>query len=708
MYYSSNFVAFPMMSNFYMYNQNHGELDLNYSNSALHHHNPSFYYADGYRTIRVNNKLIDSDIHNRKIKINNSRSDLVFACPNGTFRRQNEIKMDTHCNRRPTNYKNGNTMTKNDKPEKVISLRSRSINTVLEKKDESYEGKPKADETCQIKQRSSRIDCFESEDKKKMTVEKQSKREEEKKEEQKAFRNLPPPPPPLPGDFNLLKINSNLTFNRGNKINNPSADANTTKSFDAVVDELKFRLNKIKPVNEEDVDDNLIKKIPKLILTERQISNETKTGFETLKEIDSGIQSTDTINKKLQTNSDSSISSATSQTKQNSLNRIKSVSRSNFGVNGVFRKNKLNFEQTNFYNDSNMNCLSESESKQSDNKTESSSMSDFTDSTKMESQNDCEEKCFNLPRSFTQNFNPKAKKVIFECIENCENSDKFSKKILKRNTFSEIKKSNLKQLDQTKSENKLQMNRLVKSKSEYINVNKDLLDRETQSSIDTFDLIKIESFGDLSNKQTCIAAFSTRNFFQNDKLKQDNSKIESSIKIDGEFKKNPFPIYASSTLKSKSEIKIKDKQKNVARPIAKSVFDNNTLKTNKFELCDNETVDIYKKPNKKQILNQIPSKYSSFVDLKKNKNQISHKRFNSLNRAMRTDLLCKNLISKACEYGIKLPELLGNFKQNNQFQQQELKKNENKKKYGIFNGINDFDNISFCDLDQNIMILNDI
>ena len=715
MYYSSNFGAFPMMPNqyhyndFYMYNKNHAVLDLHDNKNAFYHHNPSFYYADGYRTIRVNNKFIGSQTLNRKMKTNNSRSDLCCNCINETCRRKNGTILDKSCHIKAINYKYCNTMPKNDKLEMVRvktdtyskSFRSRSINMIQEKKDDGYQCKPKTDETCQIKERLSRIDCFESEDKKNLTDEEETKEEEKKNVELKETSNLPPPPPPLPVDFNFLNINSNLTINRVNKIKNPSADANTTKSFDAVVDELKFRLNKIKPLHNNE---NLIQNIPRLILTERQVpdelnqkSNENKNGLDSLKEIDSGIQSTDTFNKRLKMNSDSSLSSI-SQSKQNSLNRLKNTSKSNIEFVGIFRKNKLNSEQKNSYNDSNINRLSEPVSKQSDSKTELSSLSDFTDSIKFETQNDSEEQYLKLKRSFTQNLNSKGKKVIFESIETCDDSEKNTKKILKRNTFSEIKKSNLKPFNKTKPD---LINRLVKSKSEYINLNKSLLDRETQSSFDTFDLIKIESLGDLSHNQNSIAAFSTRNFFQNDKLKQDSPKIESSIKINREFKKNSNPIYSSSTLKSKSEIKMnKEKQKSITRPIAKSALDTFTLKPNKFKLNDNETEDINQTPSKNDFLNQIPSKYSSFVDLKKNKNQISHKRFNSLNRIDRADTFCKNLITKASEYGIKVPELLGNFRLNYQVQQEELNKNENNNHFEIFNGINDFNQFSRSDLDE--------
>lgn len=712
MYYPGNLIPFQMVPNyhyndFYIFNQNHIEVDYATKNTKLFHYDPSFYYADGYRTIRVDNNIMSSHhTINRSVKLKKQRSDWCSNCNNETLRRKNEITLANNPPNMSENYKYSNTLSKKDKAEiartKTDTLnknyRSKSINTMHDKANVSNQCNSNVDETCEIKERVSRIEKFENKTENKLEDSKESWNKIEKTKVSNVPISLPPPPPPpLPIDLNLLKSKPDLTWNRLNKGVNKlvaNGEPKSANSFDAVVNELKFRLNKIKPAED---DENFVEKIPKLILTERHKPDEsnrnvfqTKNGLNSLKEIDSGIQSTDTLIKKLEVNSDSSLSSSTTSqsSKQSSLNRLKSASKSNFGVIGIFKKNK---EPTNTNTDASISRLSESMSKQSDNKTDLSSLSDFTDSIKCEPVNEQS----NFTRSSTQNLNLKGKKVIFETGEDKETLEK-NKKIQKRNTFSETKKSNLKDLGQKKTEEKPFINRLVKSKSDYINVNDSCLDRETQSSFDTFDLIKIESLGDLSNKQNFITAFSTRNFFQNDKPKEDNSKQESSVKFEREFKKNSQPVFNSNTLKSKSEIKInKNKQTSILRPIAKNIFSSCTLKPNQFKSIDENLTDLVQEASK----NQIPSKYSSFVDLKKNKNQITQKNFNSLNRKNITDNY-SDLINKASEYGIKIPDLLERLKQKYSILNNDLNRNENYEQVEFLSGMENFNQYSISDFDE--------
>ncbi|RNA00506.1 hypothetical protein BpHYR1_028132 [Brachionus plicatilis] len=712
MYYSGNFIPFQMVSNqygyndFYMFNQNHVEVDFATKQNKLFQYDPAYYYADGYRAVRVNNTFVSAH-HNisRTIKSKNPKSEWCSNCNNETLRRKNEEAIENRPQVALGDGKYSNTLSKKDKMEKAKAktatfnknFRSKSINTLLDKTNDSQ---VKSDEVCDKKERCSRIDKFENKIEHKILTE-ASKDEEKQNKEPMIARNLAPPPPPappLPLGLNFSK--PNLILNRTNKvIKSVVGDADTTKSFDAVVNELKFRLKKIKPPEENE---NLSEKIPKLILTERRKidephrkPNETKSD---LNEIDSGIQSTDTISKKLQINSNSSLSSTPSHpsAKQNSLSRLKSSSKSSFGVVGIFKKNKLSpsFEQTSFYTDSNASRMSLA--KQSENRTDLSSLSDFTDSIKCETMNDfAVQPSSSFKRSSTQNLNSKGKKVIFETVNTEPSPDKNGKKILKRNTFSEAK--NQKDSSDLKQVERPLMNRLVKSKSDYMNTNK--VDRESHSCYDNLDLIKIESLGDLSNKQNLIAAFSTKNFFQNERSKElDGSKVESSVKIDREFKKKLHVPYASSTLKSKSEIKInKAKQMSAVRPIAKSVFSTCTLNPNQFKA---NSESLAEEPQNNKVFNQIPSKYSSFVDLKKNKNlNMAQKNFNSLNRKNNSDL-CENLINKASEYGIQLPDLLGRLKQNYQIGNECLNPNEKIRQYGVMNGIESFNQYSISSFNE--------
>lgn len=240
-----------------------------------------------------------------------------------------------------------------------------------------------------------------------------------------------------------------------------------------------------------------------------------------------------------------------------------------------------------------------------------------------------------------------------------DKTNQILKKIQKRNTFALPKSSTTKIPIDVLNEDKEKQheNRLFKSKSDYLNLNRNTTGLNSNNQNDSLRLIKIESLVDLSldqslPKSNMIAAFSTRNLFQNFDSEKINDKNEEEIvskevkqcSIKNEFKpqylfrmqQNQEPTIA---VKSKSEAKLPDSanqitmSEKIIKPIAKG---SSTQSNHHYDSLNNrkltlpkensngystlENINQEKNSGLKTMPNKlIPSKYTSFTDLTKTK-----------------------------------------------------------------------------------------
>ncbi|CAF0733889.1 unnamed protein product [Brachionus calyciflorus] len=690
MYYPGNYMNVPYMNP--QINQHYPYQD--YYFDRYYQYDP-YLFNENYQNFQYDKKLFYSETLNRGYKGKKTKNELCYNCNNGTLPRKkyNENIIQKHpyftetteviytdfskyltCTM-PKKKTKENSAKYKSQTLKIKTVRSNSNFGKIEKsRSKSKDTSEKTNEKI-IRERVSRIEKFEIIQK---PIEKgEQEIKEEKNEElnpQVSDLKPPPPPPPPPLDLNLFKSNP-ISLGKKNKFKTNLTDETASKSFDAVVNELKIKLNKIRPPEEtmENIENNLNQKINRITISEKSKLEEIiENNFEKIeyKEVDSGIQSRDAISKKVDICSNSSISSSSSQASKNSLNRLKNTSKSNFGMIGIFNKKKQdsilssNSEHTTSSPNLDMNEINHRHSTLS-----SSNLKNNSGLIQhLENLNDSE---------LTDDFN--LRKALIESDKICQDlsstsfnkkTNQILKKIQKRNTISSLKTNDdLHVFDESRFRNQIS-----KSKSSLMNSCKKNLDKqEPQSCFETYDLIKIESLVDLSKKNNTIAAFSTRNLFQLEKFDLNEIKNEFKARDSKELtlkKSNKIP-YSSSTLKSKSEIKI-DKRENLNRDYLFRPIPKNLLKKSKVNF-DDETKeelshleDIDEEFSDKKI--PIPSKYSSFTDLTKNKQfqNVPNKNFNSLKRSLveKDSSLYYNLLNKAVEYGIKLPDGLDELKSN--------------------------------------------
>lgn len=192
-------------------------------------------------------------------------------------------------------------------------------------------------------------------------------------------------------------------------------------------------------------------------------------------------------------------------------------------------------------------------------------------------------------------------------------------------------------------------------------------------------LIKIQN--QFENRQKIISSFSTRNLFHNSQTEKNileesfkPSGIQSSRNSQqsignhlGEYIKIKTVIRSSNTtentntnLESKSEAIILDNSERLKlnsksthelfiRPIARA----SQLKELNTEFSQNQ----FEKNTVNDLKMMIPSKFSSFTDLTKNKQKqsIQNQSNHLLNDSLANSKNYENLIEKASEYNIKLP-----------------------------------------------------
>lgn len=202
----------------------------------------------------------------RYIETNSSLASSSFTNDNACFMNYFNSYVPEQCFQRDTcNAKIYNKNSKNEtlklksQFKKSQPIRSKSINSIFETNQKnSLRSKSKTNENSLTngseedtssrskKTSKSTLSSFSSEFKQ---IENQ-KNEINKSETQNMSKPPPPPPPPAPPlDLNLLKPLTTHKFTRLNKVKR-EADEETTKGFDAVVNELKTKLNKIRASNE--------------------------------------------------------------------------------------------------------------------------------------------------------------------------------------------------------------------------------------------------------------------------------------------------------------------------------------------------------------------------------------------------------------------------------------------------------------------------